>query len=502
MTLPTFADVILPVGFLEQFWNNDTCGKGSCGPASTAMCCRYVWGYSGISGVPVTQDIINIWNYLGGNPNGNDSNGTSLSQLVSAANGVFGIGTVYQTTSTLANIKNEIAAGNPVLVHVKAGDLTNRGYTYTGGHYIVAVGYNSDYLICNDPGTYLGYRKYYSNADMIKAMNDAGCGVLKGFYNTPQPPPSAPNPGSGACIQYVAHVANIGWQSWVQNGSTAGTTGQSKAIQALCIRSLNTTVSYRANVQSYGWQGWVSNGAMAGTTGINRRLEAIQITVGTGYSVSYQANVQDIGWQPVVANGAVAGTTGQSKRLEALRVWITDIASPTISSSSISPAMAAKSDTVSVTVNAADNVGVTSVTANGTALTDSNGVWSGNIAADSTLGLHSVAVVARDAAGNQVTNSNLSYRTAEVVGVNGRRIKDAISSTAGQYYLFKVWGKVENPNTNYFDIDDGSGTKIRVYAPGYTGITTGNYISARGILNTSTSPITLTCNPEYLQKYK
>ncbi|MEN6356961.1 MAG: C39 family peptidase [Armatimonadota bacterium] len=178
LSIPAFADVILGVEFLEQFWNDDTCGKGSCGPASIAMCNCYVLGRT-----PVTQDIINVWLFLGGDPNGNDPAGTSLSQLVSASHEwPFGVAAVYQTTSTLAGVKSEIAAGNPVLVHVKAGYLSNRGYSYTGGHYIAAVGYNDDYLICNDPGTWLGEHKYYSNADMTKAMKSKHNGVLKGFH--------------------------------------------------------------------------------------------------------------------------------------------------------------------------------------------------------------------------------------------------------------------------------------------------------------------------------
>jgi hypothetical protein len=149
--VPAYTDVILGVPFLQQFWNDGTCGHGSCGPASLSMCCRYVHGISNSNGTPTPQDMIDVWNYLGGNPNGNDMNGTSLSQLTSAAHGVFHVDYAYQTTSTLASIKSDIAAGRPVLVHVVAGYLSNRGYSYTGGHYIVAVGYGANYLICNDP---------------------------------------------------------------------------------------------------------------------------------------------------------------------------------------------------------------------------------------------------------------------------------------------------------------------------------------------------------------
>ncbi|MDO8726722.1 MAG: DUF5011 domain-containing protein [Candidatus Methanoperedens sp.] len=61
-----------------------------------------------------------------------------------------------------------------------------------------------------------------------------------------------------------------------------------------------------------------------------------------------------------------------------------------------------------VTVNATDNFGVTSVTANGTALTNPSGnIWNGTIIA--SVGTHSVNVSASDAADNVVYNETQSY---------------------------------------------------------------------------------------------
>ncbi|MCE5323973.1 C39 family peptidase [bacterium] len=320
-----YADVILGVPFLYQFWNGGACGSTSCGPASLTMCCRYIFGQCGALGTPSPQDMINIWSYLGGSLDGNDAGGTSLGQLTSAAHSVFSIGNAYQTTSSLASVKSEIAAGKPVLVHVYAGYLSNRGYSYTGGHYIAAVGYNDNYLICNDPGTYLGEHKYYSNADMINAMNAVGCGVIKGFYNPVQPPPATPNPGVGPHIQYVGYVQDIGWQNWTMDGGLAGTANQSKRLEGICMTSPNTSVYYSSYVGNYGWQDWKYDGELSGTTGLGQKIEAIRLTVGEGYSVYYQAYVQDYGWLGVVSNGTVAGTTGQNKRMEAFQAWIIDL---------------------------------------------------------------------------------------------------------------------------------------------------------------------------------
>ncbi|MCE5323971.1 C39 family peptidase [bacterium] len=323
--VPAYTDVVLEVPFLQQFWNDGTCGHGSCGPASLSMCCRYVHGISNSNGTPTPQDMIDVWSYLGGDTSGNDMNGTSLSQLTSAAHGVFHVDYAYQTTSTLASVKSEIAAGRPVLVHVYAGYLSNRGYSYTGGHYIAAVGYGDNYLICNDPGTYLGEHKYYSDYDMINAMNAVGCGVIKGFYNPPQPPPARPSPGVDTFIQYTSHVQNVGWQSWVEGGALTGTVGQLKRMEAICIYSPRTNIYYSTHVSGVGWQNWVGDGEVAGTTGLAQQIEAIQIAPGDGYKVYYQAQVQDYSWLPVVCDGATAGTTGMGKRLEALKIWLVDL---------------------------------------------------------------------------------------------------------------------------------------------------------------------------------
>ncbi|WP_346970037.1 GH25 family lysozyme, partial [Collinsella aerofaciens] len=73
-------------------------------------------------------------------------------------------------------------------------------------------------------------------------------------------------------VQYEAHVSNIGWMSSKRDGSTAGTTGQSKAVEALKVRILNPvedgSVQIDAHVSGIGWQGWDTPSASeGGTTG-------------------------------------------------------------------------------------------------------------------------------------------------------------------------------------------------------------------------------------------
>ena len=52
-----------------------------------------------------------------------------------------------------------------------------------------------------------------------------------------------------------------------------------KRLEAIKIYldSEDYSISYRVHVQDYGWMNWVNSGEMAGTTGQSRRVEAIQI---------------------------------------------------------------------------------------------------------------------------------------------------------------------------------------------------------------------------------
>lgn len=131
-------------------------------------------------------------------------------------------------------------------------------------------------------------------------------------------------------VAYEAHVSGLGWMGEVSDGALAGTTGQSRQIEAIRVRLGSGTnampggVEYRAHVAGDGWLNWVSNDAVAGTTGQSRRLEAFQARL-TGeiakyFDVWYQAHVADIGWLGWAKDGQTAGSTGLSRAVEAIRV--------------------------------------------------------------------------------------------------------------------------------------------------------------------------------------
>ena len=149
-----------------------------------------------------------------------------------------------------------------------------------------------------------------------------------------------------AAISVEAHVSNVGWQPAVGNGGTAGTTGQSRAVEALRVRlsgelSARYTVWYRVHSAEFGWLGWACDGADAGSAGYGRAVQAVQVAVlpkgdpapgdttspfknrsDDPASISVRSHTSNIGWMSPVRSGSVAGTTGRGLPMEALEAQL------------------------------------------------------------------------------------------------------------------------------------------------------------------------------------
>ena len=130
-------------------------------------------------------------------------------------------------------------------------------------------------------------------------------------------------------IQYEAHVSNIGWMSSKKDGSTAGTTGQSKAVEDLKVSILNPeedgSVQIDAHVSGIGWQGWDTPSASeGGTTGQGRAVEAVRLrltgSLAKDYDVYYRVHASNIGWMAWAKDGEEAGTTGFGRSVEAVQI--------------------------------------------------------------------------------------------------------------------------------------------------------------------------------------
>lgn len=128
-------------------------------------------------------------------------------------------------------------------------------------------------------------------------------------------------------VKYRTHVQNVGWQSYVADGTMSGTSGRSLRLEGINIAldpSISGGIEYRTHVQNIGWQNYVANGAMSGTEGMSYRLEGIQIRLtgeaATKYDIYYHTHTQNIGWMGWAKNGEQSGSAGFSYRLEGIEI--------------------------------------------------------------------------------------------------------------------------------------------------------------------------------------
>jgi len=201
--------------------------------------------------------------------------------------------------------------------------------------------------------------------------------VAAGLVASPEPAQAAQAPGP-VCpagqphigIEYRVHMAGIGWGPWVRNGAAAGTTGQSRRMEAIEARVIGcegayTGLSMAAHVQNFGWNGpaekrnnvtcyssltFVSTyspgwSGCVGTQGRSLRMEALRFGVGYWLSphpsipggpirMCSQAHLSGTGWgvktctswvnpnaPSARSSTPVVGTVGQSRQMEAIKIW-------------------------------------------------------------------------------------------------------------------------------------------------------------------------------------
>lgn len=171
---------------------------------------------------------------------------------------------------------------------------------------------------------------------------------------------------------------------------------------------------------------------------------------------------------------------------------------PVVNFVAVAPSLDAPGDPVGVTVDASGGAGVVSVTANGQSLTNTSGtLWQGTIPAVAALGSHTVTVVATDHLGITGTDSSESYITTRILGITGRSLTDSILSAAASHYLFAVWGRATVLDANTFLVTDATGRQVKVLASG-SPVVNGGLVWARGTLNASTTPPTMTSSSAWV----
>ncbi len=129
-------------------------------------------------------------------------------------------------------------------------------------------------------------------------------------------------------LSYRGYVQKEGWQDWVSDERTTGTTGQRKRLEAIEIKLQSLPgcqLGYRVNIEGQDWSEWVLSGTIVGTIGKSKKMHAIQMRLRgecNGYDIYYRAHVAKFGWLKLVSNGLTAGTIGQNRRMEALQITL------------------------------------------------------------------------------------------------------------------------------------------------------------------------------------
>lgn len=119
-------------------------------------------------------------------------------------------------------------------------------------------------------------------------------------------------------FMYQGHVEDIGWQNPVSAPKMAGTTGESKRLEAIRFTKIPFDIYAKAHMQDLGWvdYGKINEDTIIGTTGESRRLEDLCFKG----DFEFRVHIEGTGWTPWTKADGVAtlGTVGQSLRIEAI----------------------------------------------------------------------------------------------------------------------------------------------------------------------------------------
>ena len=134
--------------------------------------------------------------------------------------------------------------------------------------------------------------------------------------------------------EYQVHVEGYGWTEWKKNGQVAGTTGESRRVEAIRFRLIDKPETEEiflhgnAHCENIGWCGFVPENEVCGTTGEARKLEALQFSLvgkdADKYSIQFRSHSQDLGTQDWAKDSELSGSEGAGLRIEAIQLMITD----------------------------------------------------------------------------------------------------------------------------------------------------------------------------------
>lgn len=166
----------LPVPFTPQapFANWDALHEEACEEAAILMVVHF------LNGTPLNPEIaeraiqdLTTWERQHGYSD--DVNAAQIAEIASAK---FGLRARVRTDVTEETIREELAAGNPVIIPAAGRDLGNPYFSGEGPwyHTLVIIGYREgwtgDWFITNDPGTKRGKGYAYRVETLLQAIHD------------------------------------------------------------------------------------------------------------------------------------------------------------------------------------------------------------------------------------------------------------------------------------------------------------------------------------------
>ncbi|MEM8998194.1 MAG: hypothetical protein AAGF23_25655, partial [Acidobacteriota bacterium] len=98
-----------------------------------------------------------------------------------------------------------------------------------------------------------------------------------------------------------------------------------KEVRWIEARDTTMHVKYDVFAKDRNWMGWVFDWEVAGTTGESRRLEATRLKLLNAPAetrICYEVHLAGVGWRPKRCDGQIAGTTDQDRRMEGIKITL------------------------------------------------------------------------------------------------------------------------------------------------------------------------------------
>lgn len=171
-----------------------------------------------------------------------------------------------------------------------------------------------------DENTRIGTEGTSGDAEYRHLHFEVQTGYSSATRIDPTPYLTAPISEKPYKIKYQAHVEGVGWQSWVGDGETAGTTGISLRLEALRIDA-PFDIYAKAHCQGdtgFRDYGKINKDTIIGTTGESKRLECLCLKG----NFKYRVHIEGSGWSCfTLADGiSTLGSVGQKLRIEAIEI--------------------------------------------------------------------------------------------------------------------------------------------------------------------------------------